>query len=183
MQDDIADGTRWAIVQGSADPKRICIAGASYGGYATLMGLVKDPDLYKCGVNWVGVSDINLMYNDSWTYRSDMTDDWRKYGMPVRIGEKVKDAAQLKATSPIEQAARINQPLLMAYGGNDVRVPSTTASNFWRRYSAPTRTSNGSNTRRKATPGNCRKPGSISGAASKNSSSGTSAGNSGPDLR
>lgn len=123
MQDDVADGTRWAIAQGIADPKRICIAGASYGGYATLMGLVNDPDLYKCGVNWVGVSDINLMYNDSWTYRSDMTDDWRKYGMPVMIGDKVKDAAQLKATSPIEQAARINQPLLMAYGGNDARVP------------------------------------------------------------
>lgn len=123
MQDDIADGTRWAIAQGIADPKRICIAGASYGGYATLMGLVKDPDLYKCGVNWVGVSDINLMYNDSWTYRSDLTDDWRKYGMPVLIGDKEKDAAQLKATSPIEQAARLTQPLLMAYGGNDERVP------------------------------------------------------------
>lgn len=123
MQDDIADATRWAIAQGVADPKRICIAGASYGGYATLMGLVNDPGLYKCGVNWVGVTDINLMYNDSWSYRSDMTDDWRKHGMPVRIGDKVKDAAQLKATSPIEQAARINQPLLMAYGGHDVRVP------------------------------------------------------------
>jgi dipeptidyl aminopeptidase/acylaminoacyl peptidase len=123
MQDDIADGTRWAIAQGIADPKRICIAGASYGGYATLMGLVKDPDLFKCGVNWVGVTDINLMYDDSWTYRSDMTDEWRKFGMPVRIGDKVKDAAQLKATSPIEQAARITQPLLMAYGGHDQRVP------------------------------------------------------------
>ena len=59
MQDDIADGTSWAIAQGIADPKRICIAGASYGGYATLMGLVNDPDLYQCGIDWVGVTDID----------------------------------------------------------------------------------------------------------------------------
>ena len=123
MQDDVADGARWAIAQGIADPKRICIAGASYGGYATLMGLANDPDLYKCGVNWVGVTDINLMYNDSWTYTSDSDDEWKKFGMPTMIGDKVKDAAQLKATSPIEQAARIRQPLLMAYGGDDRRVP------------------------------------------------------------
>jgi dipeptidyl aminopeptidase/acylaminoacyl peptidase len=123
MQNDIAEGARWAIAQGIADPKRICIAGASYGGYATLMGLVNDPDLYKCGVNWVGVTDINLMYGDSWTYTSDMGDDWKKYGMPELVGDQVKDAAQLKATSPIEQAARIKQPLLMAYGGVDRRVP------------------------------------------------------------
>jgi predicted acyl esterase len=68
MQNDIADGTRWAIAQGYADPKRICIAGASYGGYATLMGLVNDPDLYKCGVDWVGVTDINLLYSDNWSF-------------------------------------------------------------------------------------------------------------------
>ncbi|HEX9171988.1 MAG TPA: prolyl oligopeptidase family serine peptidase, partial [Telluria sp.] len=123
MQDDVADGARWAIAQGIADPKRICIAGGSYGGYATLMGLANDPDLYKCGVNWIGVTDINLMYNDSWSYSSDADDNWKKYGMPSMIGDQVKDAAQLKATSPIEQAARIRQPLLMAYGGVDRRVP------------------------------------------------------------
>jgi len=123
MQNDIADGTRWAIAQGIADPKRICIAGASYGGYATLMGLVNDPDLYKCGVNWVGVTDINLLYNGHWSFTSDLDEQWKQYGMPDWIGDQVKDAAQLKATSPIEQAARIKAPLLMAYGGVDRRVP------------------------------------------------------------
>jgi len=123
MQDDIADGARWAIAQGIADPHRICIAGASYGGYATLMGLVNDPDLYKCGVSWVGVTDINLLYDGHWSFTSDMTEQWKQYGMPDMVGDQVKDAEQLKATSPIQQAARIKAPLLLAYGGVDRRVP------------------------------------------------------------
>ncbi len=123
MQDDIADGVKWAIAQGIADPKRVCIAGASYGGYATLMGLVNDPDLYKCGVDWVGVTDIDLMYTGHWSFFSDMPESYKRYGMPTLIGDQVKDAAQLKATSPLAQAARIRQPLLLAYGGNDYRVP------------------------------------------------------------
>jgi dipeptidyl aminopeptidase/acylaminoacyl peptidase len=123
MQDDIADGARWAVAQGFADPKRICIAGASYGGYATLMGLVNDPDLYKCGIDWAGVTDINLMYDGHWSFLSDLSDQWKQYGMPDLVGDQVKDAAQLKATSPIQQAARIKAPLLLAYGGNDRRVP------------------------------------------------------------
>ncbi|NNG25186.1 S9 family peptidase [Telluria aromaticivorans] len=123
MQDDIADATRWAIAQGIADPKRVCIAGASYGGYAALMGLVKDPDLYKCGINWVGVTDIDLLFNGHWSFESDLSEDWKKHGMPVLIGDPAKDAAQFKATSPVEQAARITQPLLMAYGAVDQHVP------------------------------------------------------------
>jgi dipeptidyl aminopeptidase/acylaminoacyl peptidase len=136
MQNDVADGTRWAIAQGIADPKRICIAGASYGGYATLMGLINDPDLYKCGVDWVGVTDINLMYSGGWSRSSDASDQWKTYGMPEMIGDRVKDAAQLKATSPIEQAARVTQPVLMAYGGVDRRVPLYHGQKF---YDAVTR--------------------------------------------
>jgi dipeptidyl aminopeptidase/acylaminoacyl peptidase len=123
MQDDVADAARWAIAQGIADPKRICIAGASYGGYATLMGLVNDPDLFRCGIDWVGVTDINLLFNDTWYASSDASDEWKKYGMPVLIGDQTADAARFKATSPLEQAARIRQPLLLAYGGSDRRVP------------------------------------------------------------
>ncbi|MEH6434946.1 S9 family peptidase [Massilia sp. DD77] len=130
MQDDIADGVRWAAAQGTIDPKRVCIAGASYGGYATLMGLVRDPDLYRCGVNWVGVTDINLMYDGHWSFDSDLGEDWKKYGMPVLVGDQVKDADQLKATSPIEQAARITQPLILAYGGVDKRVPMYHGTKF-----------------------------------------------------
>jgi len=123
MQDDIADGTRWAIAQGYADPKRICIAGASYGGYATLMGLINDADLYKCGINWLGVTDIPLWNKGHWSGDSDMGDIYRKYGFPVLLGDLEQDAAQFKATSPLQQAARITQPLLLAYGEMDQRVP------------------------------------------------------------
>jgi dipeptidyl aminopeptidase/acylaminoacyl peptidase len=123
MQDDLADGARWAIAQGIAAPGRICIAGASYGGYAALMGLVKDPDLYQCGIDWLGVTDINLIYTGTWIDDSDLSDDYKQFGMPLMIGDPVADAAQLKATSPLEQAARIKQPVLLAYGGADRRVP------------------------------------------------------------
>jgi dipeptidyl aminopeptidase/acylaminoacyl peptidase len=132
MQDDITDGTRWAIDNGYADPKRICIAGASYGGYATLMGLIKEPKLYQCGVEWVGVSDINLMYNGSWFYSSDITDDFKRYGMPTLIGDQQKDAEQLKATSPLLRASEVRQPLLMAYGGADTRVPLPHGTKFYK---------------------------------------------------
>ncbi|MBG9386637.1 alpha/beta hydrolase family protein [Caenimonas aquaedulcis] len=120
MQHDLADGARWAVDKGIAEPSRICIAGASYGGYATLMGLVNDPDLYRCGVEWAGVTDIDLMYSVTW---SDFGSEFKTYGMPVLVGDREKDAEQLKATSPLLQASRIKQPLLMAYGGADRRVP------------------------------------------------------------
>ena len=123
MQDDVADATRWAIAQGIVDPERICIAGASYGGYATLMGLINDPGLYKCGVNWAGVTDIKLLYSGHWSADSDLGDDYKKYGMPTLVGDPVRDAAQLTATSPLAQAGRIRQPLLLAYGADDRRVP------------------------------------------------------------
>jgi dipeptidyl aminopeptidase/acylaminoacyl peptidase len=121
MQDDITDATKWAIAQGLADPNRIAIAGASYGGYATMMGLVKEPALYKAGINWVGVTDIGLMYDIGWS--DFMGNKWMRYGMPRMIGDPDQDAEQLRATSPLKQAARIKQPVLMAYGEEDLRVP------------------------------------------------------------
>lgn len=125
MQDDLADGTRWAIAQGIADPQRVCIAGGSYGGYATLMGLVNDPDLYRCGIDWAGVTDIELLFKGSWNFPSDLSNRYKEHGFKELIGDPDKDAAQLAATSPIRQAARITRPLLLAYGDLDVRVPIT----------------------------------------------------------
>lgn len=130
MQDDIADGTRWAIAQGHADPARICIAGSDYGGYATLMGLIRDPDLYKCGISQSGITDINLMYTGHWRSAYDLPQEFKRYGMPQLIGDPVKDADQLKATSPLLQAARIRQPLLLAYGTADERVPMIHGTRF-----------------------------------------------------
>lgn len=120
MQDDLADGVRWAVAQGHADPKRVCIGGASYGGYAVLMGLVRDPDVYRCGFEWVGVTDLNLLYDVGW---SDTSDLYKQHGMPRMIGDPQQDAAMLKAHSPLAQAHRIQRPLLMAHGAYDVRVP------------------------------------------------------------
>jgi dienelactone hydrolase len=127
MQDDVADATRWAIAQGHTDASRVCIAGASYGGYATLMGLARDPDLFKCGINWVGVTDLALLFDSSW---SNTTEEAKQYGMARMIGDPVADAELLKEASPIENAHKIKQPLLMAYGAWDVRVPLVHGERF-----------------------------------------------------
>jgi dipeptidyl aminopeptidase/acylaminoacyl peptidase len=84
------------------------------------MGLVRYSDLYRCGVAYAAVTDINLMYDVAW---SDSSSEYKTYGMPKLIGDQVVDAQQLKATSPIMQAARITRPLLLAHGGVDRRVP------------------------------------------------------------
>lgn len=118
MQDDVTDGLQSLVKQGVVDPKRVCIMGASYGGYATMMGLVKDPDLYRCGVNLFGVT--NLFYissSDSWgdraaTYHKDKT-----------LGDPSKLRDQFNATSPSKHADRIKAPVFMAYGEKDYRVP------------------------------------------------------------
>jgi prolyl oligopeptidase PreP (S9A serine peptidase family) len=128
MQDDVADATRWAIAKGVADGKRVCIAGASYGGYATLMGLIRNPDLFRCGVDWVGVTDINLLYDLRFTNTSQ---DAKTYGLPALIGDQKADAAMLKANSPLENAAKITQPLLLAYGGKDRTVPIEHGKKFY----------------------------------------------------
>lgn len=120
MQNDLADGARWAIAQGYADPKRIAILGASYGGYAAMMGLVNDPDLYRCAVNMVGVTDLDLLITASW---SDISPVFKRFGAARLIGDPKADAARFQATSPLRQAHRIKAPVLMAYGQYDERVP------------------------------------------------------------
>lgn len=122
MQDDITDVTQWAVEQGLADPKRLVIAGASYGGYATMMGLVREPELYRAGINWVGVTDILHWYNHPY---SDLGDFGMRFYLPRMVGDLKADRAQLEATSPVLQAARIKRPVLMAYGALDLRVPMT----------------------------------------------------------
>ncbi len=121
MQDDVTDGVKWAVAEGIADAKRVCIYGASYGGYATMMGLAKDPDLYKCGINYVGVTDVNLFLTATWSDYAQS--DFLKYTVQEMVGDSKKDAERLKATSPVEQAHRIKAPVLMAYGAADYRVP------------------------------------------------------------
>jgi acetyl esterase/lipase len=120
MQDDVTDALRWAIQQGHADPKRICIAGASYGGYAALMGLVREPQLFRCAVNWLGVTDPMLFFEVRW---SDITREFKTYGAARLIGDPQTEAEHFKTISPLHQAKRIQAPVLMAYGEWDLRVP------------------------------------------------------------
>ena len=121
MQDDVADAALWAESTGLVDAKRVCIAGASYGGYATLMGLIRFPELYKCGVAWVAVTDPRLLFEESW--QSDISKEGREYSLPVMVGDLRQDAEMLKASAPVELAAKIRAPLLMAFGREDRRVP------------------------------------------------------------
>lgn len=120
MQDDISDALQFAVKQGWADAKRACIMGGSYGGYATLMGLVKDPDQYRCGVAFASVVDPRLMYD---FYLGVYSSNSRKFQLPIILGDKVKDAELLKAGAPVELADRIKVPLLLAHGGRDYNVP------------------------------------------------------------
>lgn len=122
MQDDLVDGIDWLAAQGTIDPARVCIMGASYGGYATMMGLARDAARYRCGVNMLGVTDITMMFTAAW---SDLAySDFMNHGPAhAMIGDPDRDAEQFKATSPINHAAKIKAPVLMIYGGSDRRVP------------------------------------------------------------
>jgi dipeptidyl aminopeptidase/acylaminoacyl peptidase len=120
MQDDVTDGVANLVKQGIVDPKRVCIIGASYGGYATMYGLVKDPDLYQCGVNWVGVTDVKMLFTVTW---SDMRGPYMENLGKLMHGDPKTDDAYFQKASAIENANRIKAPVLMAYGSEDIRVP------------------------------------------------------------
>ena len=117
MQDDVADGAMWLVKEGIADPKRICIYGGSYGGYATLMGLVKTPDLYACGIDYVGVSNLFTFMKTIPPYWKPLLDMF--YEM---VGNPEKDVERMRTTSPAFHAERIKAPLLIAQGARDPRV-------------------------------------------------------------
>jgi dipeptidyl aminopeptidase/acylaminoacyl peptidase len=122
MQADLADAARWAVNQGIADPRRIAIMGdgrGGYGGYAAMMGLAADPSLYRCAINYMGVADLGMLFSVDW----DSVTDEGKRTYAHQVGDPVADAAQFKATSPLQHAARITQPVLLAYRGWDPYVP------------------------------------------------------------
>ncbi len=117
MQDDISDGVYWLINEGIADPDRIAIYGASYGGYATLAGLTLTPDLYCCGVDYVGVSNLFTFMNTIPPYWKPMLE--MLYEM---VGDPVKDSLLLAETSPVMLVNNIKAPLFIAQGARDPRV-------------------------------------------------------------
>lgn len=122
MQDDVTDALRWAQAEKIASDKA-CIVGGSYGGYSVLMGLIRDPELYRCGSAWAAVADLMLFVEGGWFVRDDITGSTRRYYLPERVGDAEKDKAMLLANSPVEQAARIKAPLQLIWGEDDLRVP------------------------------------------------------------
>ena len=117
MQDDLTDAVNWAVDQGIADPDRVAIYGGSYGGYAAMAGVTLTPELYRCAVNIVGVSDLPLLYN----YDEDY--------LPLRawfeetIGHPGRDRERFEVTSPLQNIDQVQVPVFVAHGKRDRRVP------------------------------------------------------------
>ena len=119
MQDDITDGVNWAIENGYADKDRVCIAGASYGGYATMAGLVFTPEVYRCGINAIGVTDMEQLLND-YTRKSSILSSWDEE--PLLEWGNMRTAegrAYAEETSPLNHVDKIQAPLLILQGSND----------------------------------------------------------------
>jgi len=116
MQDDVTDGTRWAIEQGIAAAGRICIYGASYGGYAALEGAAKEPDLYKCAIGYAGVYDLR-----AWVGHNDLAQS--QSGTSYIDDHIGTDPADLWERSPLAHVDRIKAKVMLVVGGADERVP------------------------------------------------------------
>lgn len=127
MQDDLEDALLWAIREKLSDPERVCIYGASYGGYAALMGPVRHPGRYRCAVSHVGVTDLTLMFSRNWT---DISPAGRQYGWARLVGDPQRDADRLQRQSPVNRVKEINVPLLVAQGRHDRRVAPEHADRF-----------------------------------------------------
>ena len=119
MQDDLVEAVKWAIAEGVADRSRIAIMGACYGGYATLAGLAGTPDLFCCGIDIAGPSDLTTLVNAIPAY-------WERFVEmhAGRIGDPRTDAGRklLALRSPLAKAGNIRKPLLIAQGGRDPRA-------------------------------------------------------------
>ncbi len=117
MQDDISDGVLWLIKNGIADPKKVAIYGGSYGGYATLAGVTFTPELYACGIDYVGISNL-------FTFIKTVPAYW-KPGMEMwfaMVGDPEKDKELYKKVSPFFHVENIRVPMLVAQGAKDPRV-------------------------------------------------------------
>ena len=121
MQDDLNDGVTHLAGLGIVDAKRACVMGASYGGYSALMGVARDPGFWRCAVSYAGVSDLIEMATSAYDDQSELRsrDPW----MRQRVGDPVKDRETLEKLSPVFHANRIKEPVFLAIGTDDYRVP------------------------------------------------------------
>jgi len=124
MQDDLTDGVQWLIREGTVDPKRICIAGASYGGYAALMGAIKTPEMFRCAISYAGVTDVSAIMR--FVKNEMLPSRYRRLRDRVR-GEA---GANLKDVSPVRHAGEVGIPVLLMHGTKDETVPYRQAEEF-----------------------------------------------------
>lgn len=116
MQDDVIDGTKWLIEEKIADPERICIVGASYGGYAALLGATYHPELYQCAVSYAGVTDLRTFVTDQKGFiDGDIVEE--------QIGDIREHKDQFAQTSPVRIVSNLKVPVLIAHGNQDRVVP------------------------------------------------------------
>lgn len=116
VQDDLLDGVHWAVAEQLADPQRICSYGASFGAYAAMMVAAREPNLFRCAAGQAGIYDLQMMYSKGDIRRSEYG---RNY-LQRAIGD---DPTELAAHSPVNLAARIRIPVLLAHGEQDERAP------------------------------------------------------------
>jgi dienelactone hydrolase len=119
MQDDLTDAVRALIAGGIADPDRVGIYGASYGGYAALMGLVATPELYRAGAAYAAVTDVRTLLYDERRYRPGYV----KVRLQEEVGGGSGDSKRLRLVSPERRAAEIRVPVLLGHGAVDLSVP------------------------------------------------------------
>jgi dienelactone hydrolase len=116
MEDDVTDVVKWAINDGVADAKRICIYGASYGAYAALDGVMREPDLYRCAVGMSGIYDLPLMYQRGDIQTVERGENYLKEVLGT-------DMEELKLRSPAYHAEKIRVPVMLIHGEQDERAP------------------------------------------------------------
>lgn len=117
MLGDIVDGAQWLVAEGIVDPRRVCIMGASYGGYAAMMGAIVAPGVFRCAISFAGVTDLKDILEDDGLF---FTESQYRQMRDMMTGDKKVD---LKRISPVNRAADLNTPLLLAHGTRDWRVP------------------------------------------------------------
>ena len=125
MQDDLDDGMDWLVKQGIADPKRVCIVGSSYGGYAALWGATRNPERYRCAASFAGVTDVprQLKYSRDFFLNAKSARAWQD-----RV--RGEESFNLKDISPIGQVEKLSVPVLITHGDEDQRVPLKQSSAY-----------------------------------------------------